>query len=524
VTLYYWRVQANNACGIGANSAAWSFTTAAIVCNPGAIAIPSSGAASPYPSTIAVSGLVGQVTDVNVYLEDMNHTWPSDIDILLVGPQGQNIILMSDAGSSFDLVTVDLVFDDAAAGSLPVSAQITSGAYQPTNFGAGDPFPAPAPAPSAATALATFDGANPNGAWSLYVVDDTGGDQGSIAGGWCLEVGAQIPVEPPNIDVDPLSMSSTQPVNTTTQQTLDVGNTGEADLTWAIQEEPAQTVEAQKAPSISPTKLDAPAAVQRSAKALQDLLNSRMADAVLDAHGGSGAVCSNPGDVPWLSVSPTHGTTAPAATTAVDVTFDATGLAAGVYNANLCVSNNDPDPGPGNETDLVIVPVELTVLAEPSIVITKTVGTAPGVCATTREIDVAAGATVYYCYTVTNTGDATLNLHTLVDDQLGQLFTGFAYALTPGSSVSTVDAGLVFSAVIDELTTNVATWTAYDPQGRSATATATATVTVAPPTAVTLDSLNATPAAVAGSLALLALPAVVSLALGAAYALRRRAE
>jgi len=45
-----------------------------------------------------------------------------------------------------------------------------------------------------------------------------------------------------------------------------------------------------------------------------------------------------------------------------------------------------------------------------------------------------------------------------------------------------------------------------------------------PPTAVTLDSLRATPAAAAGSLSLLALPAVVSLALGAAYALRRRQD
>jgi len=41
---------------------------------------------------------------------------------------------------------------------------------------------------------------------------------------------------------------------------------------------------------------------------------------------------------------------------------------------------------------------------------------------------------------------------------------------------------------------------------------------------VTLDSLRATPAAAAGSLSLLALPAVVSLALGAAYALRRRQD
>jgi hypothetical protein len=46
-------------------------------------------------------------------------------------------------------------------------------------------------------------------------------------------------------------------------------------------------------------------------------------------------------------------------------------------------------------------------------------------------------------------------------------------------------------------------------------------VTVAPPTAVTLAGLSATPAAAAGSLSLLALPALVSLALGAAWALRR---
>jgi hypothetical protein len=42
-----------------------------------------------------------------------------------------------------------------------------------------------------------------------------------------------------------------------------------------------------------------------------------------------------------------------------------------------------------------------------------------------------------------------------------------------------------------------------------------------PPTAVTLDGLSAVPAPAAG-LPLAALPAMVSLALGAAYALRRK--
>jgi hypothetical protein len=156
-----------------------------------------------------------------------------------------------------------------------------------------------------------------------------------------------------------------------------------------------------------------------------------------------------------------------------------------------------------------------------AIELIKTVGTEPGVCAATTNINVSPGTTVYYCYTMINVGDVALDLHDLVDDKLGTLFTGYPLLLLPDESVSTVDEGLTFSAVINEPTTNVARWTAYDPQGRTATASATATVTVAPPTAVTLGSLNATPAA-AGSLPLLALSAVVSLALGAAYALRRR--
>jgi hypothetical protein len=77
--------------------------------------------------------------------------------------------------------------------------------------------------------------------------------------------------------------------------------------------------------------------------------------------GGTVPACSAPADIPWLSLSATSGTTAPAGASTVDVTFDSTGLAVGVYLGNLCITSNDPDPGPGNGTDLVIVPVTLTV-------------------------------------------------------------------------------------------------------------------------------------------------------------------
>ncbi|MGQ9904545.1 MAG: S8 family serine peptidase [Anaerolineae bacterium] len=108
----------------------------------------------------------------------------------------------------------------------------------------------------------------------------------------------------------------------------------------------------------------------------------------------------------------------------------------------------------GREADII-------QLDMPSIVITKTVGTAPGVCATTTEITVAAGTTVHYCYTVQNTGNITLTVHDLNDDVLGTILSGFVYTLTPGSSIDTVAAGLTISQVVTQTVTNVAEWEAY---------------------------------------------------------------
>ena len=189
-----------------------------------------------------------------------------------------------------------------------------------------------------------------------------------------------------------------------------------------------------------------------------------------------------PNDYPWLSVNPALGMTAPGGSSMVDVTFDSTGLAPGTYTGQLCIRSNDPDQGPGNGTNLVVLPVELEVepfVPEPAITIIKTVGTDPDVCAATSEIAVQSGTTVYYCYTVTNTGNVTLDLHNLEDDVLGEIFAGLEYALTPESSVNTVAAGLTISATITADTTNTATWTAYNAGPTDVvTATATATVTV----------------------------------------------
>src|SRR5262249_17491654 len=135
------------------------------------------------------AGVSGTVSKVTVTLQGLSHTYPDDLDILLVGPTGQSVMLMSDAGQANDLNNVVLTFDDAAANSLPDSSQIPSGTYKPTNFApASDSLPAPAPAGPFGGALATFNGVDPNGTWSLYINDDANTDIGSLAQGWQLNV------------------------------------------------------------------------------------------------------------------------------------------------------------------------------------------------------------------------------------------------------------------------------------------------------------------------------------------------
>ena len=53
---------------------------------------------SPYPSNIVVAGMPGTVTKVTVKLNNITHTNPVDMDMLLIGPAGQTAIIMSDAG------------------------------------------------------------------------------------------------------------------------------------------------------------------------------------------------------------------------------------------------------------------------------------------------------------------------------------------------------------------------------------------------------------------------------------------
>lgn len=172
--------------------------------NTDSIAIPATGSAnqigpaSPYPSNISVSGMTGAVTKVTVTFHGLTHGALGDVDAMVVAPNGENLVVLSDVGDPNQLVTatnINLTFDDSAPGPVPAQVVVPSGTYRPTNTNAGgatDSFPSPAPTPSNQTTLAGafvgLTGSGLNGTWRLFVVDDATGDVGEMAGGWSLAI------------------------------------------------------------------------------------------------------------------------------------------------------------------------------------------------------------------------------------------------------------------------------------------------------------------------------------------------
>jgi len=144
---------------------------------------------------------------------------------------------------------------------------------------------------------------------------------------------ASFTIQNPDIGVTPASLSVTLAEGASATRFITISNTGGAALNWGLAEQPAVT---------------------------------------------------------WLSETPTAGSIAPAGSTLVTVTFDATGLAAGTYTTTLRITSDDPDENP------VDVPVSLTVIR-------YGVDLQPANSSVTEN----PGETVVYTLTLYNTGSVT---------------------------------------------------------------------------------------------------------------------
>ena len=144
-----------------------------------------------YPSLITVSGITQPVVNVEVGLYAISRTWSEDVDILLVGPTGISVTLLSDVGGATALGGADLIFSDNSGMDATSQDRIPAGIYRPTNFARLDeslldtyPSPGPGDVLDPVPFLGRFNGLDPNGVWRLYVVDDQPQDAGVIQAGW----------------------------------------------------------------------------------------------------------------------------------------------------------------------------------------------------------------------------------------------------------------------------------------------------------------------------------------------------
>ena len=64
-----------------------------------------------------------------------------------------------------------------------------------------------------------------------------------------------------------------------------------------------------------------------------------------------------------------------------------------------------------------------------------------------RSLTPPPGADVYYCYTVRNTGLNAVDVHDLVDSELGTIFTGMNHVLAPGATYSHIEQATAVSPV-----------------------------------------------------------------------------
>ncbi|MFN5030621.1 MAG: beta strand repeat-containing protein [Flavobacteriia bacterium] len=141
-------------------------------------------------SVIAVSGTGTSLTSITVNIPNISHTYYDDLDIMLISPTGQRIILMSDCGGdNSNTGNRNYTFVQGGIELKNGSQPTASGNVSPTNFEGDAAWPDGAPD---ITTMNQFTG-NPNGNWILRVRDDASGDTGCLDGGWSITIVATTP-------------------------------------------------------------------------------------------------------------------------------------------------------------------------------------------------------------------------------------------------------------------------------------------------------------------------------------------
>ena len=137
----------------------------------------------PFPSDIQVAHVPGVIAKITVTLSNLNDPFPEDLQIWLSAPSGQLVGLLVNEGGTDPVTNTTITFDDEADSVVP--DPLASGRFNPTVNGEY------VTDPDLFRPLSTFNGEDPNGTWSLFLVNRVPGGEpagGCICDGWSLEI------------------------------------------------------------------------------------------------------------------------------------------------------------------------------------------------------------------------------------------------------------------------------------------------------------------------------------------------
>jgi subtilisin-like proprotein convertase family protein len=155
---------------------------------------PSSDVPIPVPDNVAagidsallVPGSGLQLHDIGVRLDDIRHTYDSDLIITLIAPDGTRVLLANRVGQDTDNFYRTVLYDAAATPIVDGSGPFT-GAFQPDS------------------PLAALNGHSATGTWKLHIADVAAGDVGTLYA-WSLELctaaGTPPPPPPPPVSME----------------------------------------------------------------------------------------------------------------------------------------------------------------------------------------------------------------------------------------------------------------------------------------------------------------------------------
>ncbi|MGJ8550636.1 proprotein convertase P-domain-containing protein [Winogradskyella wichelsiae] len=157
---------------------------------------------------VGVLGITNILDQVDI---DITHTWSGDVNVTLIAPDGTEVNLTDGNGSSGDNYTAT-EFRDDAAGSITAGTAPFTGPFQPEE------------------ALATFNGVDADGIWTLSVCDSANGDVGTF-NSWSITFDAAPSCLAPSVLGSMPMTSTTAELSWTAGQTETSWNIEVVDIT-----------------------------------------------------------------------------------------------------------------------------------------------------------------------------------------------------------------------------------------------------------------------------------------------------